>query len=596
MDKKTLDLDFKLRLNSADRNRVTSTTDVFNQALVYEYERTPTVNQKRLKLNGSLYATYNYDNAERLQNIVNAADGATIGFTYFNDNAVQTRTYPNGVSTNYLYDNMRRLKRLTDTGPSGTLFDRQYAYNSANQISQITEPSQTRIFGYDNVNRLTGVTGSVTESYLFDNVGNRESSHRASSYGYQTGQFNRLTSAVTPSQTLTYGFDANGNTTSKSEGKEFWRYTWDYENRMSEVATRKQKVRYKYDALGRRVARNLGGGRELTKFTYEGQDVLVDDNFGTQTKYLNGSGIDTKLRATAGSTANYFLADHLGSTNGLTNSSGSLTASTSYDSFGNPTSLTFPSRYQFTGREFDSFTGLQFSRARWNDPNLGRFISEDPIGFSGGDVNLYGYVKSNSINRTDPMGLLDTGYADAEAARRAAEAARLAKLSAAAGAGAGGGILSSVAAAGGVSVGAAGAATVGAVAVGGLAAGAGIGYYPGQALASWPGNPLINGPLNPFGPPFPMLPPWTPTTVSGPKCEVRPRPIPWTRDRISPWPNDPDSDRGCDQQYANDQAVCEGIPDPSMKAACYHHAFDRWASCKAGRNIPYNPWPSYPWE
>jgi RHS repeat-associated protein len=77
----------------------------------------------------------------------------------------------------------------------------------------------------------------------------------------------------------------------------------------------------------------------------------------------------------------------------------------SYDSFGNPTNPTFPSRYQFTGREFDSYSGLQFSRARFYDPNLGRFISEDPIGFGGGDVNLYGYVWTNPLNYYDPMGL-----------------------------------------------------------------------------------------------------------------------------------------------------------------------------------------------
>lgn len=54
-----------------------------------------------------------------------------------------------GVSTSYLYDNMRRLTRLTDNGPSGTMFDRNYAYNSANQISQITELTATRMFGYE---------------------------------------------------------------------------------------------------------------------------------------------------------------------------------------------------------------------------------------------------------------------------------------------------------------------------------------------------------------------------------------------------------------------------------------------------------------
>jgi uncharacterized protein RhaS with RHS repeats len=51
------------------------------------------------------------------------------------------------------------------------------------------------------------------------------------------------------------------------------------------------------------------------------------------------------------------------------------------------------------------FTGLQFSRARFYDPNLGRFISEDPIGFAGGDINLYGYVWNSPLGFIDPMGL-----------------------------------------------------------------------------------------------------------------------------------------------------------------------------------------------
>ncbi len=387
------------------RNRLTSTTDVFGQSLVYEYERTPTVNQKRLVLNGALYATYNFDNAERLENIVNASDGATIGYTYYNDDAVQTRTYPNGVSTNYLYDNMRRLTRLTDSGPSGTLFDRQYSYNSASQISQIVEPTQTRMFGYDNVDQLLTVTnsGGQNESYLFDKVGNRTSSHRSSTYGYEPTQFNRLAST----QTASYRFDANGSTVSKSEGKNFWRYVWDYENKLVSASTRKQKVVYRYDALGRRVQRHLVGGKEITKYTYEGNDVLMDSDSGTLTKYLNGPGIDNKLRMQTGGAVSYFLADHLGSTNGLTNSSGAGTATNAYDSFGNPTNATFPSRYQFTGREFDNFSGLQFSRARFYDPNLGRFLSEDPIGFEGGDMNLFGYVRNNPINFADPTGLID---------------------------------------------------------------------------------------------------------------------------------------------------------------------------------------------
>jgi RHS repeat-associated protein len=192
---------------------------------------------------------------------------------------------------------------------------------------------------------------------------------------------------------------------SKVEGSNFWRYGYDSENRLVSASTRKTTVRYRYDALGRRVQRYTIGGRENTKFIYDGQDVLVDDNSGTLTKYINGAGIDNKLRAQTGSTVNYFLADHLGSTNGLTDASGNLTASTSYDAFGNATNANLPTRYQFTGREYDNFTGLHYYRARFYDANLGRFISQDPIGFKGGDINLYGYVKNNPTNLLDPLGL-----------------------------------------------------------------------------------------------------------------------------------------------------------------------------------------------
>ena len=131
----------------------------------------------------------------------------------------------------------------------------------------------------------------------------------------------------------------------------------------------------------------------------------MEDNAGTVTKYINGNGIDNKLRAQTGTTVNYFLADHLGSTNGLADNSGSVTSTISYDSFGIPSNSSFTSRHQFTGREFDTFTGLQFFRARWYDPKIGRFISEDPIGFNGGDLNLFAYVWNSPHNYRDPTGL-----------------------------------------------------------------------------------------------------------------------------------------------------------------------------------------------
>ncbi len=132
---------------------------------------------------------------------------------------------------------------------------------------------------------------------------------------------------------------------------------------------------------------------------------MDDDSVTGISTYQNGLGIDSRLKVSNSSTAGYFLTDHLGSTNGLTDSTGTLVASNSYDSFGNATNSSFSSRYQFTGREYDSFTGLQYNRARWYDPAIGRFISEDPIEFRGGDLNLFAYVRNDPSRFIDPRGL-----------------------------------------------------------------------------------------------------------------------------------------------------------------------------------------------
>jgi RHS repeat-associated protein len=101
----------------------------------------------------------------------------------------------------------------------------------------------------------------------------------------------------------------------------------------------------------------------------------------------------------------WHLADHLGTTRDLVDHEGTLVEHYEYDSFGNlvsgDTSLT---RYLFTGREWDADIGLQYSRARWYDPSVGRWISEDPIGFAAGDMNLARYVFNSPINLVDPSG------------------------------------------------------------------------------------------------------------------------------------------------------------------------------------------------
>jgi RHS repeat-associated protein len=114
-------------------------------------------------------------------------------------------------------------------------------------------------------------------------------------------------------------------------------------------------------------------------------------------------GIDDKLRSKNGPTVRYFLTDHLGSTEALADASGTIVSSTSYDSFGNAAS-NIATTYRYTGREYDVDTGLYYYRNRWYDPEVGRFISEDPIGFASGDINLYGYVGNNPLSFIDPFG------------------------------------------------------------------------------------------------------------------------------------------------------------------------------------------------
>jgi len=79
-----------------------------------------------------------------------------------------------------------------------------------------------------------------------------------------------------------------------------------------------------------------------------------------------------------------------------------------YDAFGRVTSETNPavdSLFLFTARPFDQDTQLQNNLNRWYDASVGRWLSEDPIGFAGGDGNLYRYVSNGPSGRFDPLGL-----------------------------------------------------------------------------------------------------------------------------------------------------------------------------------------------
>jgi RHS repeat-associated protein len=379
-----------------NRGRLSSTTDVFNQTVGYGYDANS--NRTSLSLGQNVNATYQYDVLNRLTQITDSAN-ANVGYAYDAISKLASRTLPNGVAVTYQYDGLNRLTRLTDATSTTTIADAQYQYNTASQITQIVEPTQTRNFAYDSIDRLTTVQNptQTVESYTYDAVGNRTASHQSSSYSYQP--FNRVVAIGSN----TYTYDSNGNLMQKIDTNGTWTYAWDYENRLKQV-TRPDSttVSYKYDALGRRIQRSKSAGGS-TNYIYDGVNVIKDINSdGSTVDYLNGLGVDDKLRQTSSAGTLYFTQDHLGSTRALTDTSGNVVESVNYDSFGNGASTL--SRYGFTGREWDAEANLYYYRNRWYDPQEGRFISADPIGLGGG-INPYAYVANNPHSFTDPSGL-----------------------------------------------------------------------------------------------------------------------------------------------------------------------------------------------
>jgi RHS repeat-associated protein len=382
-----------------NRSRVTSVTDVFGQVVSYAYDASS--NRTQLSLNAATSGTYQYDAINRLTTLTDAASLNTT-FSYDVTNKLTSRTLPNGVVTTSQYDDLNRLTRLTHAKAGNTLADFQYQLNAVNNITQMIDGVGTHNYTYDTRDRLTAAThpNQTNESYTLDDVGNRTASHQGSSYSHQP--FNRLVTANSNS----YGYDANGNLTSKTDASGSWIYTWDYENRLKQASkSGGVSVTYAYDALGRRIQRSSSASGTM-KFVYDGADVIrdLDASGSTIAEYLNAPGVDNKLRQSASGAVSYFATDHLGTTRALTDASGSLASTLNYDSFGNVTGSSPSTRYTFTSRELDSETGLLYYRARWYDPQQGRFVSEDPIGLEGG-LNSYAFVENNPGNNTDPFGL-----------------------------------------------------------------------------------------------------------------------------------------------------------------------------------------------
>jgi RHS repeat-associated protein len=195
---------------------------------------------------------------------------------------------------------------------------------------------------------------------------------------------------------------------------------WDSQYQLTSAVAGNIGVYYSYDALGRKIERLDGdGGYEY--YFYDGNQIVADfdgNEWRVIRSYTYGPGIDNILSMTVhGSTSTntyYYLKDLSNTVLSLVNASGIAVEYYEYDAYGNvtirngsgtviPTSA-YGNRFLFQGREYDYTTQLYHFRARWYDPETGRWLSNDPIGISGG-LNLYAFCSNDPVNFVDPMGL-----------------------------------------------------------------------------------------------------------------------------------------------------------------------------------------------
>jgi len=376
---------------------------------------------------------YTLDAADRVSGI--SCNGSAVPsmqflFNYNPSNGMpRSLDYSGGANVINQYDILDRITSRVWRSAGGVVTQSfAFGYSSAGMITNIVrQDGSQRVYTYDSLDRLIDETryasdGSLifAHTYGYDLAGNRTN---CDSLGYTYAnnndlQTDRLTSFGPNTTNL---FDAAGNITNIvfADGRTL-SLTWNRQYQLTVACTNGVAAEtYAYDALGRRAWTCTAG---VTNWhVYDGPQVIadLDATGGVLRAYTWGPGIDNLLAMTVQSGPGaprtvYALKDHQNTVWALTDTNGVVVESYDYDAWGRVLAVTDGSgnplvssaignRYLFQGREYSWATGLYYFRARWYDPVIGRWLSNDPIGISGG-LDQYVFCANNPVNAIDPAG------------------------------------------------------------------------------------------------------------------------------------------------------------------------------------------------
>ncbi|MBU3948143.1 MAG: hypothetical protein KJ826_07980 [Proteobacteria bacterium] len=311
------------------------------------------------------------------------------------------------------YNELNRMETVTLDwlGQTAT-----YTYDAAGRLANLDNFNGTvSTYGYDDANRLTSLEnrksgGAVIATYQFelDENGNRTNVIKDEpltavaameniNYTYNTYK-NRLLSDGANS----FGYDNEGQITTGYGSN----YTFDYDHRLKTIGS---SYTFTYDATGNRL-KAVRNGVE-TRYIYDAGGNLIaeaDSNNVITRYYIYGQGLMAMV--TPSDQVYCYHYNAIGSAIAMTDSSKNIVNKYAYDEFGNINNeveaVSQPFKYVGQHGVMAEPNGFYYMRARFCDPKVGRFVSEDPSGFDGGDVNLYVYVGNNPVLMIDPEGLL----------------------------------------------------------------------------------------------------------------------------------------------------------------------------------------------